>query len=207
MSRLVHGALTRDRSPGLRWRKVLGSGYQGGFGLRPAVDRLGLFCVFDTTDDAQHWLLGSPDLARWQMRAQSMLTLTLQATRSRGSWSGHSLEPVPGEHGEGLLASLTRASIRPGQARRFWALSPAAEASLARAPGCSLAVGLGEAPLLRQATFSLWQSAASMDAFARSGAHLEAIQQAYSREFFSESMFVRFRVLQMQGNLRDMARE
>ena len=70
---------------------------------------------------------------------------------------------------------------------------------MARAQGCRLAVGLGEAPVLRQATLSLWQSQEHMDAYARSGAHLAAIHAAYDGRYFSESMFVRFAPVQMQG--------
>jgi spheroidene monooxygenase len=69
--------------------------------------------------------------------------------------------------------------------------------------GCRLAVGLGEAPLLRQATFSLWDSTAAMDAYARSGAHLEAIRHAYRDHYFTESMFVRFAVTARGGRWGD----
>ena len=98
------------------------------------------------------------------------------------------------------VVELARLVAKREKPRRFWSLSPAAESSLARAPGCLLAVGLGEAPLLRQATFSLWCDQPSMDAYARSGAHLEAIRQAYAQGFFSESMFTRFRVLGLAGH-------
>jgi heme-degrading monooxygenase HmoA len=62
-----------------------------------------------------------------------------------------------------------------------------------------LAVGLGEAPFVRQATFTIWDSVADMNAYARSGAHLEAIQEAAQNDYFSESMFARFVPLQVQG--------
>ena len=103
--------------------------------------------------------------------------------------------PVAG----GPVASLTRASIRPHKALAFWRRSPPAEAALERAEGCLLAMGLGEAPLLRQATFSVWESQAAMNAYARSGAHQEAIRAAYGQGHFSESMFVRFALLQFSG--------
>ena len=67
------------------------------------------------------------------------------------------------------------------------------------AAGCALAIGMGEAPLLRQATFSLWENTAAMDAYARTGAHLDAIRAAWKHEFFSESMFVRFAPIALQG--------
>jgi hypothetical protein len=62
-----------------------------------------------------------------------------------------------------------------------------------------MAMGLGEAPLVRQCTFSLWKDTPSMITYAHSGAHQEAIQAAYKSDFFSESMFVRMRVLRRKG--------
>jgi spheroidene monooxygenase len=65
-----------------------------------------------------------------------------------------------------------------------------------------MAVGLGEAPFFRQATFSMWDSVNAMNAYARSGAHLEAIQAAQKNGYFSESMFARFVPLKVHGQWR-----
>ena len=65
-----------------------------------------------------------------------------------------------------------------------------------------LAAGLGEAPYLRQATFTIWESQLAMDDYARSGAHLEAIRSAYQGAFFSESMFTRFIPINPLGTWR-----
>jgi heme-degrading monooxygenase HmoA len=46
---------------------------------------------------------------------------------------------------------------------------------------------------------SLWDSVAAMDAYARSGAHLAAVRAAAAQGFFSESMFLRFRLLAIEG--------
>jgi spheroidene monooxygenase len=94
---------------------------------------------------------------------------------------------------------LTRASIVPTKAMAFWRYAPAAQSDLGQAPGCLLAMGLGEAPLVRQCTFSLWQDTAAMLAYAHQGAHQVASAAAYKHQFFSESMFVRMQVLQMAG--------
>ena len=90
------------------------------------------------------------------------------------------------------MAALTRGSVRVSRLWPFWRHSPATQASVAAAPGCELAMGLGEAPLLRQATFSLWRDQAAMDGYARSGPHLQAIRAAAQGGHLSESMFVRF---------------
>ena len=109
------------------------------------------------------------------------------------------MAPVAEPQAGGPVAALTRAAIKPARMRAFWRHSPPAEASLADASGCRLAVGLGEAPLLRQATFSLWDSAQAMDAYARQGAHQQAIRASWAGGYFSEWMFVRFRVVAASG--------
>ncbi len=191
-SRFVIGRFSMMGVPGLRFFKVLGSGHEAGFGLRPSGTRQGLFCVFDDGAAADAFLDASPVVAAYRTHAREFLSVTLSAFASRGSWAGTALPvSVPAPSG-GPIAALTRASIRPAAARSFWRRAPAAEASLQNAPGCLLAAGLGEAPVFRQATFSLWDSVQSMDAYARSGAHLQAIQAAHAQRYFSESMFVRF---------------
>ena len=198
-SRIVRGAAALAGVPSLRLAKVLGSGYDGGFGLRPSVSRQGLFLAFDSGAQAARFLAEAPLLQAYRVRSRELLVVTLAAYSVRGSWGGATLAPAAAAPSAGPIAALTRASIRPAAAARFWRHAPPAQAGLADAPGCRLAVGLGEAPLLRQATFSLWDSAQSMDAYARSGAHLDAIRAAASQRFFSESMFVRFVPLSVRG--------
>ena len=191
-ARFVVGRFDLYRVPGLGFFKVLGSGHDSGFGLRPSLSRQGLFCVFDDGAAAETFLDHSPVVAAYRAHAREYFAVTLRTFSSRGSWAGTALPVSVAAPSDGPIAALTRASIRPAAARSFWRRAPATEASLQQAPGCLLAAGLGEAPVFRQATFSLWDNAQSMDAYARSGAHLQAIQAAYAQRYFSESMFVRF---------------
>jgi hypothetical protein len=184
---------------GLRFSKVLGSGHEGGFGLRPSASRQALFLVFDDETAARSFIDRSSVLAAYRAHARELCVALLRACSSKGSWSGVSLTVTAETPLHGPIASLTRASIRPTRAWRFWRMQPAAGAALAAAPGCLLATGVGEAPLLRQATFTLWQSVQAMDAYARSGAHAAAIHAAYGGGFFSESMFVRFAPIELRG--------
>ena len=108
------------------------------------------------------------------------------------------MEP-PGGAAASPLAVLTRASIRAHKAVAFWRHAPASQLDLATRPGCLLAMGLGEAPLVRQCTFSLWRDTAAMLAYAHSGPHRQAIEAAQRNGFFSESLFVRMAVLQQIG--------
>lgn len=198
-SRIVRGRAALRDVPGLRFCKVLGSGHEGGFGLKPSASRQGLFCLFDDDRSARVFLSDSALVHAYRDRARELLTLRLAPYSVRGSWSGVTPQASAVTPAQGPIAALTRASIRLPAAPAFWRQAPASQASLEAAPGCLLAVGLGEAPLLRQATFSVWDGVASMDAYARHGAHVAAIRAAREHRYFSESMFVRFLPLSMRG--------
>lgn len=197
-SRIVMGSLLLRGVPGLRFAKVLGSGHEAGFGLRPSGSRQGLFCQFDNEAAADRFL-ASATMAAYRRHASELFHVKLRAFSSRGEWSGVPVPVTAERPAEGMVAALTRASIRPAAAWRFWRYAPASERALHAAAGCRLAAGLGEAPIFRQATFSLWESVAAMDAYARGGAHLAAIQAARSGRFFTESMFVRFQPVEPRG--------
>jgi len=201
-SRIVFGGWLLRGIDGLCFAKAMGSGEGGGFGLRPSATRQGLFALFDSEAAADLFLADSPVLTSYRRHAREICTAKLRALSSRGRWAGQGIAVTAEQVAEEPVAALTRASIKPCRAWSFWRYSPASEQSLEQAAGCRLAVGLGEAPVLRQATFSVWDSQAQMDAYARQGAHLQAIQAAHREGYFSESMFVRFKILQLSGSFK-----
>jgi spheroidene monooxygenase len=198
-SRLVRGARGLARVPGLRFARVLGSGHEGGFGLRPSFEHGGVFALFDDEPSAERFINESAPVQAYRQRSAEFLVAMLRATSVRGSWGGQTMVPSTWPQPGGPVASLTRASIRPRRALAFWRHAAPAQAALAGAEGCQLLAGLGEAPLFRQATFSLWRNAAAMDAYARQGAHQAAIREAYQQGYFTETMFVRFVPLLLRG--------
>ena len=209
-SRVVFGRRLLRHVRGLRFAKAMGSGAGGGFGLWPSATRQSLLVVFDGETAAEEFLAASPTMAAYRAHSRECCVAVLRATSCRGSWDGSriavtattAVAGAPETAGAAPVAALTRASIRPGRAWKFWRYSPASEHALAQAAGCRLAAGMGEAPFLRQATFSIWDRQADMDAYARQGPHLEAIRAAQRESFFSESMFVRFKVLRLEGRFK-----
>jgi hypothetical protein len=202
--RLVAGASAYKDVPGLTMAKVMGSGHGGGFGLRPSPTHQGLICTFSHLDFARAFL-DSDAVQAYRNRARECWTGVMAVRSGRGHWDKQAwVASSPEALGDsaapqGPLAVLTRASILPTKTMAFWRYAPAAQAELKHSPGCLLAMGLGEVPLVRQCTFSLWQDTAAMLAYAQQGAHQVASAAAYKHQFFSESMFVRMQVLQMAG--------
>jgi hypothetical protein len=212
--RLVQGPAALKDTPGLMFSKVMGSGAGGGFGLRPSPSHQGLVTLFDHADQARAFLAGAV-VGAYRERATDFWTGLLEVESARGSWDGQAWGATQstqlGAHGSAAnddddqaqdnrpLAALTRASIRPARAMDFWRNAPATQSAMQTARGCTLAMGLGEAPLFRQCTFSLWKDTPAMLEYAHQGAHQQAIEAAYRHHYFSESLFVRMRLLEHHG--------
>jgi len=190
--------------PGLLFAKVMGSGEGGGFGLRPSGTHRGLIFLFDSLKSACDYL-NSPDAQLYRDKSREWWQGLLVVNSCRGTWNSQGwqsqgfLDELEVQNYQGPVASLTRGSIRASKAPAFWRYTPAAQEDLHQALGCELAVGLGEAPVVRQCTFSVWDNTASMMNYSRQGAHMKAIAAANKHQFFTESMFVRMQILQMVG--------
>jgi hypothetical protein len=95
---------------------------------------------------------------------------------------------------------LTRATIRWRRLRAFWSAVPAASDALEHREGLLFSTGIGETPVWRQATFSLWRSEDDIRAFAyKASAHADAIRRTYSEDWYSEELFARFAPIASEG--------
>lgn len=199
-SRYILGKRPFQQIAGLQFCKVLGSGMNGGFSTTPSLTKQGFFCVFDSKHNADLFQKSSSIIKAYQDHAHEFFIASVQAYSSRGSWSGFAMScSNTSSPSMGPIASLTRASIRPSKAIAFWKRAKPAEDAVAHASGKILTAGVGEAPYFRQATFTIWDNAQSLEQYAQQGAHLAAIKAAYGESYFSESMFTRFRVIEAQG--------
>ncbi len=185
--------------PGLKFFKILGSGENAGFSLKPSLKHQGFFCCFESSDFAKEFLRNNPLITKYKNKSEEFFFAELKSFSSRGSWSENTIKESISPPLKGPIASLTRASIRISKVGKFWSLAPSSESSLRSYEGCLLSAGLGEAPLLRQCTFSIWNDIDSLNSYARTGSHLKAIKSANKNKYFSESMFIRFIPINFQG--------
>jgi hypothetical protein len=87
--------------------------------------------------------------------------------------------------------------------RSFWAAVPPVTEALHASPGLRLAVGIGEAPIGLQGTFSVWDGADALRAFAyRDATHREVIGRTATDGWYTEELFARFAVVQATGTVR-----
>ena len=202
LSRYVIGRFSLYNIPGLQFFKVLGSGFEGGFSTKPSLHKQGLFCVFDSEHHAKQFRAHSKLVQAYMNHSREFFAVSLNAFSTRGSWANTQLDITAKAPVSGPIASLTRASIKPLKANAFWKKAQPAEVSINQSAGVILSAGLGEAPYLRQATFTIWEDETALNTYAQQGAHLAAIKAAYGQQYFSESMFTRFTPSNMEGAWR-----
>jgi hypothetical protein len=201
--RAIYGALLRmgtdrlklRRVQGLRFWRLLGTARGATFG-RWEPRRYGLFAVWERAEALDEFERHSPVLAAYRRRAEELWTIRLVPVRWHGAWGG--VDPFAGAQAamppqEGPWAFLTRATIRPRHVRVFRAAAPLVDATLSGHSGLIASIGLGEVPLLRQATFSLWADLRAAQEFAYRGEqHAEAIRRTRAEGWYSEELFARF---------------
>ena len=155
--------------PGLIFRKMMGTGAGSSFSSRPDWGRYAMLGVWQSESAAREFLRDSRFMMHYRKKIDRDATVILRTLSAHGEWDGKN-PFLPGEkskkEGEGMLGVLTRATIRPGHLRAFWRDVPAASRALESAPGLVASIGIGELPLIRQATFSLWSDVESMKRYA-----------------------------------------
>ncbi|MBJ6370117.1 spheroidene monooxygenase [Sedimentitalea sp. CAU 1593] len=194
--------LSLARIAGLEFWKLCGSGSDEGFTPKPNTGVYAILCAWTDLDVARSALAQASVFARYRSRSSEHWTLVLSALSSRGQWSGK--EPFRAsahDGGAGPIAALTRATIKPAVAMRFWKRVPDISRVIGADPNVLFKIGIGEVPLLHQVTFSIWPDADSMAGFARQdGPHARAIRAVREGKWFSEELYARFRIIDQHGS-------
>lgn len=213
-TRRVPGALLRmattrtllRSTPHLRFTKTLGTGSGRTFTVRDAdPHHWALLTVWDDERAAAAFADEGADhraLRSWRAIIDEELVVLLRPIASRGEWSRqHPFgDPTPQKAG-GPVASITRARITARKALTFWRAVPPVSHDLHQVDGLRLAVGIGEAPVGLQGTFSLWDDAQALTRFAhRREPHVDAIRRTALEGWYAEELFARFAVLDVRGS-------
>ena len=202
-SAIIHMALDRislNRSSKITFFKSLGTGRGETFTPGDAdARRWGLLVVIPRSEVES--FDASSLISSWRKIATSEYRGILQPISSHGKWSkAQPFDSNQISNWEGPVAALTRARIKWQMNSKFWSAVPPVTVSLKAAPGLQSAIGIGEAPIGLQGTFSRWESGSALREFAYKGAaHLKAIQETKDLDWYAEELFARFAIIEEHG--------
>jgi hypothetical protein len=185
--------------------KLMGTGKNGSFDIWPDFQQWSVMLFYDKSHFTENAgqpiaekLLGKFVLGWFKLFQTTVRYIHLEPYAGHGSWDKETFisQRKPSEEPIGRIAVLTRATIRLSKLIAFWKAVPSTSYQLDQHQGFVFSIGVGEVPLTKQATFSIWESEAEMKAYAyKMRAHQEVIKRTRDENWYSEEMFLRFRLL------------
>jgi hypothetical protein len=193
--------LILKRVPGVSFIKLLGTGRGETFTPKDA-DALRWGLLVTVAEESTKTLDTSKVIKGWQKISTAEYRVILKAISSHGKWSRKEPFEILKSDWTGKVVAVTRARIVWRKNFMFWSAVPPVTKSLHTSNGLIAAIGIGEAPIGLQGTFSIWENGAALRQFAYKGsAHTAAIKATAENNWYSEELFARFAVIQERGQL------
>jgi heme-degrading monooxygenase HmoA len=189
----------------IKFWKLMGSGKNGTFDKTPDLQQWALLInneelIIDNVLKGNfiRFLYGS-FIASWvNLFKPKITTYLLEPVEGHGLWDGKKVfgDLPPKSDYEGKIVILTRATIRLTKLSSFWKNVDGVASQMAGAKGFIKSYGIGEVPWIKQATVSIWESKEDMKNFAyKMHQHADVIKKTRQEKWYSEDMFVRFKLL------------
>ncbi|MFN5422461.1 MAG: DUF3291 domain-containing protein [bacterium] len=200
----------------MKFYKLMGCGKNGSFDINPDLNQWAVIIFFKPPESEKSVqdihtainLLGGFISSWWKLFASSKHFFLLEPYAGHGSWDGKSFVPQSNTKTvdpAGQIGVLTRATIRLSRLKAFWGAVPNAAQGLDQSKGFIFSVGIGEIPFIKQATFSVWATAEDMKDYAyKRMEHQEVIRRTRKENWYSEEMFLRFKVLDEYKDVIDI---
>lgn len=187
---------------GLSFVKMLGSGGKQGFSIFPNFGLYGLLCVWESENICQNFFEKSSIFFDLKEKAVQTQTIFLETLQAHGSWDGK--EPFvfdkKAPQKDQKIAVITRATIKWNKIWQFWSLVRPTSKNMYKHQGLIFSVGIGELPIIQQATFSIWENIEAMTDYAyKSPQHKKVLQLTKKLNWYSEELFARFAIVRAEG--------
>lgn len=201
-ARMGFPPLKNKQIPGLQFWKPLGSGGENGFSIKPDFSVYALLTVFEDEATATGFCNGTT-IQEYLKDSMAHTHIYMHNAHVHGLWSKTTpfKTEVPLDRNRPMCV-ITRATIKPALAFKFWKYVPSVAASIEDFDGLVYSKGVGEWPVFMQATFSVWKTADAMMAYAyKNKKHAEMVKKTRELGWYKEELFSRFHPFKQSGNL------
>lgn len=193
MMQYAHAHLSQAN--GCTFYKLMGTGKGDGFNPLPDFSTYALLMVWDDKNKAHQYLQHSDLFRKYKANAFTIKTHFMQCIKSHGKWSKqnpfveHQLSPTENTN----IGVITRATIKKRMLPKFWSYVPTSSKPLKNNPDLLFKKGIGEAPIIQMATFSIWKNIEALKNYAyQSKEHAIAIKKTRQLNWYKEELFARF---------------
>jgi hypothetical protein len=198
--------------------KLMGSGKNGSFSKKPDWQQWAILSASNLHFKHVQLKHFAPEIIMyklygrfigWWVRIFNCETITyvLDPVEGHGLWDGKKAFgdlPQKSDY-DGSIAVLTRATIRLSGLKQFWQNTESVSAKMNSSNGLITSYGIGEIPLIKQATFSVWENKTALKSFAyETTEHIDVIQKTRQKKWYSEDMFVRFKIDGCVGSIKGL---
>lgn len=202
LSQMQLGHAQLKNIQGLVFYKLLGSGAENGFSSKPNFGTYALLGIWDSEKDATNFFENNSFFKKYNSKSSESFTVFAQSAEAHGKWDGK--QPFVSTATLAIdkpVMVLTRASIRLSKLWSFWRKVGNVSKSLEDYQGLALSIGVGEWPLIQQATLSIWKTQAEMIDYAyKNEKHKEVVRLTRKLKWYKEELFARFVPYKFIGN-------
>lgn len=179
---------------GLTFYKMLGSGGGNGFSILPNFNVYAILCTWEDEASANDFFEKNDAFQDFLSKSNQNYTIFAKTATAHGLWENKSPFVATTElDNTRLVAVLTRATIKLRYLPYFWKFVPRTSRSVYEQTGRLFSIGIGEVPIVQQATFSLWENPKKMMDYAyKSKYHSEVVQKTRALGWYKEELFARF---------------
>jgi heme-degrading monooxygenase HmoA len=197
------GAYTFNKSlinfNGLKFIKLLGTGSKDGFSIIPDFSSYVIITSWKNDDFRKKFIDENELFNEITKKSSKRIEIKIDPYNYIGSWDGIIPFKNKSSYKEGKIFVLTRARVKLNKLINFLISTSSAAKSINSKEGAEYYKGIGELPIIEQATISIWESEQSMKDYAYSDKrHLKIINKARKNKWYSEELFVRSNIVSLK---------
>ena len=184
---------------GLKFIKLLGTGSKDGFSIIPDFTSYVMISAWENDALRKNFTNKNKSFKEIINKSSKRVEIKIDPYNYVGSWNGINPFINKSSYKEGKIIVLTRARVRLNKLINFFISTSSAAKSINSKKGAEYYKGVGELPIIEQATISIWKSEQSMKDYAYSDkSHLKIIHKARKNNWYSEELFVRSNIVSLK---------